>query len=695
MSVGLANETDVYTIEQFWIPRLGQFEVSGPYSLVRGWSFREEGFESFKEAPLTQSVEEFGSDADPRACSILLVSAPGAVGKSTLAQEIALRTGSVYVDLAEAGAVGANALSGGLVRSGLYSEWKRGTVTVLVDGLDEAALKTSREALDAFLSDVADLSAGRPIPTVIFGRTGSIQDAWLRLAENNSTSVAVLEIGYYRPSEAVEFAEAKLTAKSPEREHPLVDREAIELLLEALRTQTAKDNNRFAGYAPVLQAVAERVAQEPNPSQLVAQMQQGSQLPITLQSIVSDILVREQSKLGTLTLTDATLVDELYGPDEQLGRLAARIYGTPAPPLPAMGPEDADTYSNALESWVGQHPFLRGEADTASAVFEAAIAARALKTSNAADRALQHELERGDAANPFLHNFYLGDNPETETTELPSEHIGVIYSSIRASLAQGESASLWVEELEENGDSKGDAEVEIEVVRRDAEDSILLHFETQADGTIFLGSVVKDVFISSSQAEIVIGQGRELILVAPVALECQSLSIKATKVIVDKPADSDADAVALQGEALGGDPLTTVPLVRNNAKLFVTWPNADAYPWTNFAAEPLSSDDNDPIIREGLRRFRNFIIEFRANKNGGLARSRNKIESRRMTKGSGVDVLQAMLTRGIVQRDGGRYFLDTDVLGQLTETTYADCMAFQFGSKAVDFVREAVIGNSN
>ena len=507
------------------------------------------------------------------------------------------------------------------------------------------------------------------------------------------SSVAVLEIGYYRPSEAVDFAEAKLKVRVPQRSHPRVDRQAIELLLEALRAQTAKDSNRFAGYAPVLQAVAERVAQESNPSQLVAQMQQGSQLPITLQSIVSDILDREQSKLGRLSLNDPTLVNGLYGADEQLDRLAARIYGTSAPPLPLMGPEDADTYSNALESWVGQHPFLRGETDTASAVFEAAIAARALNTQSAADKALQRELERGDAANPFFHNFYLGDDPETETTELLSEHIGVIYSSIRASLAQGESASLLIEELEEDSNSEGGAEVEIEVVRRDSEDSILLLFETQPAGTIFLGPVVKDVFITSPQAQVVVGQGRELTLVAPVGIDCHNLSIRAIKVIVEKPADSDADAVALHSEILGGDPLTTVPLVRNNAQLFVTWPNADAYPWTNFAAEPLADDDNDPNVREGLRRFRKFIIEFRANKNGGLARSRQKIDSSRMTKGEGEAVLGAMLSKRILRRDSIRYYLDADVLGELTETSYADCMAFQFGAKAVDFVREAVAGN--
>ena len=131
--------------------------------------------------------------------SIILVSAPGAVGKSTLARQIAFATRSLYVDLATADPVGANTLSGGLAKSGLYEAWQSGSLAMLIDGLDEARLRVTQEAFEAFLSDVVEISAGRAVPTVLLGRTGAVQDAWLFLTDQCGDGIAVLEIGYYEP----------------------------------------------------------------------------------------------------------------------------------------------------------------------------------------------------------------------------------------------------------------------------------------------------------------------------------------------------------------------------------------------------------------------------------------------------------------------------------------------------------------
>ena len=100
-----------YTIDNFWTHRLG--EVPHPTaSLILGWSFQDAGLPTFKEAPLTLN-NDISADDDPMSSPILLVSAAGAVGKSTLAREIAFSTGSVYIDLAKAAPVGDNTLSGG------------------------------------------------------------------------------------------------------------------------------------------------------------------------------------------------------------------------------------------------------------------------------------------------------------------------------------------------------------------------------------------------------------------------------------------------------------------------------------------------------------------------------------------------------------------------------------------------------
>lgn len=265
-----------YTIDNFWMPRLKTRSPElADFPLVKGWKILPSGLATFHEAPLTLSVKEFG-DADVMKSPVLLVSAPGAVGKTALARQIAFSTGSVYVDLSEADPVGGNTLSGGLLRGKLSSLWETEEITALIDGLDEATLKATKGGFEAFLSDVVAMSKNRDVPVALFGRTRTIEDAWLCLIDELGEDVPVFEIGYFGRDAAIDFAVATLGNKHPGRRHPDVDRRALELLHDNLRDQTESDNNRFVGYAPVLQAISERVAKEENPSVLVSELQQRS-----------------------------------------------------------------------------------------------------------------------------------------------------------------------------------------------------------------------------------------------------------------------------------------------------------------------------------------------------------------------------------------------------------------------------------
>lgn len=95
----------------------------------------------------------------------------------------------------------------------------------------------------------------------------------------------------------------------------------MELILSRLREQTESEGDRFAGYVPVLQAVADHVAAGKNPAALVAQLETGDQL-VTLLTVAATILDRERSKLETLVFENPKVKDDLYRPDEQLSYLA-------------------------------------------------------------------------------------------------------------------------------------------------------------------------------------------------------------------------------------------------------------------------------------------------------------------------------------------------------------------------------------
>ena len=690
------RQLNTYTIEQFWRTRLRDaHRVEAP--LVPGWRYVDAGLSTFKEAPLTLS-NSLTDVPDPESAPLLLVSAPGAVGKTTLAKQLAFRTDSIYLNLAETGPVGDNTLSGWLLQSQLAPYWQEGSIALLIDGLDEARLRVTQEAFEAFLSDVAELATTRSIPTVLFGRTGAIEDTWLVLADQNMEA-PVFEIGYYVLPDAIAFAQDIIRHQCGSDAHLGVRLTATELLVSNLREQTEQDGDRFAGYAPVLSAVAERVAADSNPGALVSEIDSGS-TSVTLQSVVDAILNREQRKLSSLTFEDATLGNELYVPREQLDHLVAKRYGTSRPlAAPRMSNNDRDVYERALETWVPEHPFLGGGTGSSpSAVFDAAITSHALANAKAADAAVQREFRR--RANPFLSVFY--PHPRTsvygsESVYLPPDHIGIVYDSVRARLALSEAACLLVAEDGFTSDIEEPVHmrVEISIVRTDEErhERPLLTFNSKATAPICLGPHLADIDIYLPRGHVRMGVGTEVTLVAPIHIECEYLELDADKMIVEaSPRETFADAVMLTGQDSDVS-IARSPLVRRNVHLCVSWPGSKVYPWRQYAVDVDRGDEQQFVherrVREGLQRLRRFVTAFRARGKRKLARIKDKIESPRMLKGVGQKILNAMIEEGIVHMEGKMYVLDASTLGSVAGVNYVECARQRFGDQAIEFVDRA------
>ena len=680
------------TIKNFWCERLPSSDERGDLP-VPGWSRPEQGLGAFTEAPV--GLSELSTDAELRTAVVILVSAPGAVGKSTLARQIAVTTGAAYVDLAEAAPVGANTLTGGLVKAGLYDAWTSKTVAILLDGLDEARLKVTQGAFDAFIEDVATSSRQRSIPTIMFGRTGAVEEVWLRLQDLQCPSV-VVEIGYYDEDSALQFAEAwlHLLAKNnrdymnTHRNYMLVQHKALSAILRRLREQTELDGRRFAGYAPVIQAVAMQVAKERNPAALLATLEKGEQ-PVTLRSVADEIMDRERSKLDRLPLQNLFLKDKLYNSSERLARLVAKVLGTPPRGivLPFMNPHDTAIYDEAITLWANDHPFLvPGRNAPSTAVFDAVIMVAALSNSLTRDQAVARELARGGAANPFLAALHPAIGIARQG-ELHPEQVGLLYASLRAGLSLGDVATLEVEDLDDADDDSLEASVIISVRRREDEQPTVARFTTTQVGSLKLGAQVEDVEIDVSHATVEIGTRQEATLVSPVVVKCAKLVLAANTLVIE-PATSDRlNAAALEADECVSS-VATVPIVRKDVRLSVAWPDSEAYPWTSFAASRSPVEDSG--LAEGLRRLRKFVISFRSHNKKQLARYHEKIEGRRMIKGSGKKILEALIEDGVLNRNGPMYFLDTDQLSRTLDLSYVKAAASEFSEKAVDFVSRAL-----
>ena len=426
------------------------------------------------------------------------------------------------------------------------------------------------------------------------------------------------------------------------------------------------------------------MTRESNPGALVSDIEQGS-LPITLDTVLDDILKREQLKLHSLPLRDLTLRDTLYTPSEQIARLASAVYKQPPPNVPFINPVDAATYAQALDTWLAEHPFLNGANEVASVVFGGMIGAWALRHPLTAHVALERELGRGSAANPFLSTFYLKDQ---ENGSIPAEHLGAIYSSIRSGLSLGDTASLAVDGADDAQDEEAlKAEIEININRRGSEESNILRFETDQVGTLRLGSHLEDVEVSAPLLTVSIS-GPEAILVAPISIQCERLDLRAERLVVESPPDRPENAVFLEAAQQVEAAMTSVPTIRGKAALSVSWPGARAHPWTAFATEPTAV--TDPRLSETLRRFRKFIISFRSHSKGSLKRYRPKLDHARMTKGTGLAVLQSLRASGILAVDGSMYTLHPQTLADVAGASYIDSVKRNFSERTLQFVASAI-----
>ena len=374
-----------HTIDDFWKARLPGLVRPTAAQMLRGWSIENAPNPSFVEADLN-----LRDGFDDLTAPIWFVAAPGAVGKSTLAKEISARTGAVYLDLAKADTVAGNYLTGGLVKNHLLGDWQENKSAVLIDALDEARLRVTQKSFQDFLKDVETLSAGRSLPTVLFGRVGIIEEAWLILSESG-LNAPIFDIDFFNQQQAVKFIVAalhRLAAKTENNAlrgslaaHLGVYEAALTNFVTGLRGTTKTDDTRFAGYAPVLEAVATVLAGVTNPARLNETVQEAMEGEV-LRQLTDQILNREAMKLRDQLppIIPRNVKHRLYDRAEQLARLASIIYQTPAPPSPAdLSPEIAGAYDQAVGSFMPNHPFLDGTGRSPSgAVFAAVINANAL-----------------------------------------------------------------------------------------------------------------------------------------------------------------------------------------------------------------------------------------------------------------------------------------------------------------------------
>ena len=364
-----------------------------------------------------------------------------------------------------------------------------------------------------------------------------------------------------------------------------------------------------------------------------------------------------------------------------------------APNLPEMKQEDAETYKNALDRWVPDHPFTDGSGKRPSSeVFGGYIAAEALKIDWASEGVRRTETESAKV-NPFIWRFRLPERwTESEEADIADEaefiplaDLGLAFASLQALLHRLESAHLYVDaDVDESGSQSGRSEVEI--TRYFDGEFSLLRLSSECAGAMYFGSRIRDVNISGSDLNIVTS-GSEVAIAAPVDLDVGEIDVGHAGIVVEGPGrgKDDADAVVrmrCQAFSWRNSSLS----VRTGVELAVDWPGSEHFPWHSYR-KPEIPQGIDEVVGERLRRLRKILLLFQAKGKGQLAKFKDAIDHDRRSRGSGAAVRDLLLREGILFEDGRVYVLDTDRMSEVLGLTFSDIRLATVNEQTIGFLR--------
>lgn len=620
---------------------------------------------------------------------ILVISAPGAVGKSTLARHLAHSRGTAYWDLSKL-ELGDNTFIGTIAAAFGDSELARvlqglrdGSTLFVVDALDEAEIRSGWPRVASFLKQVAERTATAPVPTVIvLARTETAQrtSATLGGTPQEHPTCALLEVDYFDEKGARKFVATQLDVIAPtdaHRRHAKPFADALDAVFEQVTAAIEGESERpweqasvrgVLGYAPFLQAIAAFLSEYENFGTVAEDLSdrlaaEGSDA--VLASLLAELLNREQRKFVDQVRElwpsglDQPAWSDFYSPTEQLARCTRFVMGEPygAEASTEVPAEIASKIAQSYLAFVPQHPFLRDQAFAGPAFRDYTLASCLAGENDAIFAELQ--LDSGSfVPTPLLASFFV----RLLTRPGNAAYAGYLYDAAVSRFGLDRAAvSTFVSAERGEGvhtlqivatDVHGRESVALDVSLRVSESSPLTfrrHIRNAtvlAEGTLVLDGADGDFELVNAD------------------LRATEMRIRARRLQVSAATGTDGESLlrAERCEATAGG-LEVV--VQEGASLAVSWPGSDRYPWVTYDDPDI---DREPADRQGvmaaLYRMLKWFRKDKRNELGKLAAFIDNVVVGRHTGRQPLRdaLLSFLVERGIMRLNGPIYVVSDEMV---------------------------------
>jgi hypothetical protein len=688
---------------------------------------------------LTSVLEGSALQGKPQ---VIVLSASGAVGKSTVAREISHAKNAPLWDLSQYSTVGKGSVVGAIgpafgygQLAAVMGQLASGKLFLVIDALDEARLKVSEPSFYDFLSDIAGAAKSAPgVAFVLLGRTQIAEYSWLVLTDLG-ISTALCTIDFFDEQQRKTYLDRRL-ARRPETAayvaaHRAEFAQARDLLFSQLGEaidpsggeKETRDAAAFLGYAPVLDAIAVLLEEEQNYHALINKLHTEGRLPASrpelrrtrlLATVMEYILDREHQQKLVKNLQPVltppkgwTSWDKLYSPPEQKARLLGRLLNdswTPPAQVPAQLQQQ---YEDRLKEFFPEHPFLREGASAANLVFEAYLFAEALvdRTHPLRNAIAEFIYRRQSLPSRLLADFYFYFS-EAKKQPIPLSHVGLLYGS----LVSGETESRrFYLELDGGSPEPDDFEevspyLELEWTDPTADDpeaadlgSFSYPLSIDETERLIFRYMLKDASITLPGTVRLDTPSSEFTIGPEVQIEASRLEIMSNETLIVKgPArrlsdDADDNLVVLEALAAA---VSSVSKITAYGGLSVRWPGCKAHPWTPYVIEEVKAIAKDPPLAKVYRIFRRIAMAFRSHKKGALARYKDKIDHARMLKDDlGAAIKNRLLKDHLMYLKGKFYFWDRKVSSELVGVSWHDLRKGVTPAKLLTYLKKFAEAN--
>lgn len=621
------------------------------------------------------------------AAPFMIISAPGAVGKTTFAKWAANQKKGYYWDLSKI-KLGDNSFIGTLAKcfgagnlARVLDEISKGGISFFIDAFDEAEIISGFDGIEKFISEIFSFCKESPRPNIVlFSRseTSSLLELLLDQLGAGNSIYSMYEIEYFNKENSIQFIINSLKSSSNEEEggtymfetHPEPFKRALDNIFKVIGKGidsecqdiwSSDDIRSFIGYAPVLQTIASFLNEESNYEDVAAKFQEQSVEGgvKVIYDFIETLLEREQNKflnglkekIGT---SHPEFIDwiSLYNKDKQIELLLQYIVNKRNfdPKAASEGVPDwmVKDFIESLGIFLPNHPFLKSGAYNSPAFRDYTLGK--LITHPKYFHLARNLISSGNFVLTQLFSiFYTKFNG----TISYGPDAGYLYESVSSRLSIDDNILLTYIKPNSNGTQKYTLEI--------------LNTEGTGYNNISLDCIIDSAYPLTFERrlyhatidisdQIILGRQGGSIELSDVSINASKITILAKELIINCQSDT---AVSLISEDFKSTDYSLSLKVLGNS-FNVSFPGSTSYPWTRYHFEPPKEIEE---IRDELYALKRILEPFRKHGKQDFGKYADFVDNR-IVKGSHLreGLFKYLLKSGILSRKDVMYIMDESIL---------------------------------